>query len=96
MDENQKAIIRRQMQKTGEALTRNRMHVYYADSKSEALEQVKSLLHAGEIVASGGSMTLEECGVMDLLRSGAYQFLDRAACKLEEMQTLMQPLLVAC
>ncbi len=88
MDENQKAIIRRQMQKTGEALTRNRMHVYYADSKSEALEQVKSLLHAGEIVASGGSMTLEECGVMDLLRSGAYQFLDRAACKLEEMQTL--------
>ena len=33
-------------------------------------------------------MTLEECGVMDLLRSGAYQFLDRAACKPEEMQTL--------
>ena len=50
MDENQKAIIRRQMQKTGEALTRNRMHVYYADSKSEALEQVKSLLYAGGAV----------------------------------------------
>lgn len=86
MDANQKAVIMRRMQQTGEALTRNRMHVYYADNKAEALEQIKALLHPGEVVATGGSMSLAECGVMEMLRSGAYQFLDRAACKPEEMQ----------
>ena len=66
MDANQKAVIMRRMQQTGEALTRNRMHVYYADNKAEALEQVKALLHPGEVVATGGSMSLAECGVMEL------------------------------
>lgn len=90
MDANQKAIVKRRMEQTGKALTRNRMHVYYADNKEEALAQVKALLHEGELVATGGSATLTECGVMDLLRSGAYQFLDRGAWKPEEIKTFFR------
>ena len=47
------------------------------DTKEEVVPLVKSLIEEGSTVACGGSMTLGECGVTELLRSGAYNFLDR-------------------
>ncbi len=60
-----------------EALERNCMAAFYVPTAAEAAEKVASLLHDGARVACGGSMTLAECGVMDLLRSGRYAFIDR-------------------
>ena len=40
---------------------------------------MRALLHAGDSVAVGGSETLKESGVLELLRSGDYQFIDRYA-----------------
>ncbi|MDR3645894.1 MAG: lactate utilization protein, partial [Clostridia bacterium] len=38
---------------------------------------VRELLHQGDTVACGGSVTLVETGVIDLLHQGGYHFLDR-------------------
>ena len=38
---------------------------------------MQSLLQPGQTVTCGGSVTLSECGIIDLLRSGQYHYLDR-------------------
>lgn len=81
-------IIQKQMHRVGAALERNRIGVHYADSKADVPKIVESLLEPGMKVASGGSMSLAECGVNDLLRSGTYNFLDRAACPPDQVKAL--------
>ncbi len=60
-----------------ENLRNNRMDAYYVSQISEVAPLVASLLRKGETVAAGGSQTLEETGVLSLLRNGDYAFLDR-------------------
>ena len=60
-----------------ENLEKNNMKGYYAKDKNEALDIVKGLLSDGDLVGVGGSMSLFECGVIDHLRCGKYEFLDR-------------------
>ena len=59
------------------ALRKNNMVAYCVESKKDVVPLVKTVLHTGDTVAVGGSMTLFETGVIDLLRSGDYHFLDR-------------------
>ncbi len=61
------------------ALVRNNMAAYYVETAAEVPAMVASLLHKGDTVAVGGSVTLDQTGVMTLLRSGEYRFLDRYA-----------------
>lgn len=65
------------IEKTINNLRKNNMVAIFVKDRYEALEKVKELLKEGSKVATGGSKTLEECGVLDLLRSGKYAFLDR-------------------
>lgn len=65
------------IEKTMENLKKNNIMPFYVKTKEEAKEKVKELLLKGAKVGVGGSMTLFECGVIDLLRSGDYDFLDR-------------------
>ncbi len=65
------------VQKTIENLQKNNIAAYYAETKDEVPRIVKSLLRAGETVSCGGSVTLDECNVLDILRNGDYNFLDR-------------------
>ena len=76
------------LEKTAAALRANRMDACWVKTKAEALEKVRALLTEGAVVTTGGSMTLAECGIMDELRSGKYQFLDRAAVQAEEIGAL--------
>ncbi len=61
------------------ALVRNNMAAYYVETAKEVPAMVASLLNKGDTVSVGGSVTLDETGVMDLLRNGDYRFLDRYA-----------------
>ncbi len=79
MDKNTTQIISIRIQKTMENLKKNNMEPYYVDSCAQVVDLVKKLCPEGRKVSYGGSMTLEECGVLNLLRSGKYEFLDRAA-----------------
>ena len=77
MDKNLNEIYIKQIERTKKALEKNRFEVFTADNSSEACKIAQSLLTDGAVVASGGSMTLEECGMTNILRSGKYNYLDR-------------------
>lgn len=66
-----------QIKNTITALTRNNMEACFVETKQEALEKVLSYIKSNDSVAVGGSMTLKEIGVLDVLRNGEYNFLDR-------------------
>ena len=74
------------LQKVMDNLRKNRFVVEYVATKDEVLPLVKALLPVGCTVATGGSKTLAETGVMELLKSGDYQFLDRMATELTPEQ----------
>ena len=61
------------------ALRDNGMQVTCVSRKEEVVPLVRSLLKQGDAVGVGGSVTLFETGVIDLLKSGDYRFLDRYA-----------------
>ena len=69
--------IPRQVETAMTALSRNGIESHFVATAAEVKDAVASLLHDGDVVAVGGSESLKETGVLDLLRSGAYQFLDR-------------------
>lgn len=58
-------------------LEQNNMKAFVAKDKTQALEIVKTLIPDGATVAVGGSVTLNECKVLDYLRNGNFNFLDR-------------------
>ncbi len=61
------------------SLEQNNIEVFYAKSKSEIVDIVRQIVPKGAVVSCGGSETLKESGVMELLKSGYYQYLDRSA-----------------
>ena len=65
------------VKKTMEALEKNNMSAYYVETKEEVVPLVETLIKEGDTVAVGGSMSLFESGVIDFLRCGKYNFLDR-------------------
>lgn len=79
MDGNVRKIWAMQAETVIKALERNNMQGFYVPDRAEVPAKVAELLHDGDTVAVGGSMTLEETGVMELLHSGRYRFLDRYA-----------------
>lgn len=67
------------------------MDGYYAATKEEALAIVKEkFLTKGVSVAWGGSMTLEETGVMEYLKNSECVLYDRAAAKTPEEEKAMK------
>lgn len=65
-------------------LKKRNMIGYYCETGKEALDLVKSILPKGSLVTNGGSETLVETGIMDLLRSGEYEYIDRKSAKTPE------------
>ena len=72
------------IEKTVNALRENGMNVIIAETAEQAKQEVKKLLKKGCSVASGGSMTLNETGIYDLITSPDYNYIDRFAAKTEE------------
>ncbi len=64
-------------EKLSKVLEKNGFEVHLADSKEQLLEILNSLIPENSVVTNGGSVSLQENGVIDFLRSGKFQFLDR-------------------
>ncbi len=79
MEDPRKLIWQKQAQTVMKALESNNMQGFYVPSREDVPALVQQMLHEGDTVAVGGSVTLEETGVMPLLRGGGYRFLDRYA-----------------
>lgn len=77
MDQNAQFVIDARIKRTMENLEKNNMSAYRVENEEEALKKVEELIPAGGTVGIGGSMTLFEVGVIDFLRKGNYQVLDR-------------------
>lgn len=77
MDKNVLWLREMRINKTIEALKANNMNGYLVNSREELIEKIKELTKEGDVVATGGSMSLFETGVIEHLRCGRYEFLDR-------------------
>lgn len=62
------------------------MDGYFCTTKEEAKELALSLMEKGSSVTWGGSMTIQEIGLLDALRPEDYTILDRATAKTPEEQ----------
>ncbi len=78
MDQNAKTITEKRILRTIDALEKNNMQAFYAEDKCKAVELVKSLIEKGATVSFGGSVSLAESGVLELIKSGDYNLLDRS------------------
>lgn len=65
------------IKRTIKALEKNNMNGYMVNSKEEVIDKVKELIQEGDLVSCGGSVTLKETGVLDLLAAGQYKYLNR-------------------
>ena len=65
------------IEKTVEALKSNRMDVYHVRTAGEAKALVLSMIPEGSTCVNGGSVTLTETGVIDALKNGNYNYVDR-------------------
>jgi len=54
------------------------MEGYYFDSAESAADYVQNLMSPGSTVAFGGSETLKETGILNILKNGLYTVYDRA------------------
>lgn len=79
MDNSKRDVILQRIEKTIGNLKRNNMEGYYVERKEDVPAKVAELLHDGDTVTVGGSTSLKEAGVLELLRSGRYHFIDRDA-----------------
>ena len=79
MDENLQFVMEKRLERVAKALERNNMKAYIVQEASQVVPLIKTIIEPGASIANGGSMTLVACGVMDLLKSGEYKYLDRAA-----------------
>ncbi len=59
------------------ALESNNIEGFYVESACKVKELVKSLINKGDTISFGGSVTLSQCGIFELLKSEDYTLLDR-------------------
>ena len=66
-------------QKVIKGLESRNMSGYYAASKEEALKLALTMIPEGSSVTMGGAMSAHEIGLVDALKAGNYNFIDRDA-----------------
>ena len=58
-------------------LNKRNMQGYYCATKEEALQKALQLMPAKSSIGWGGSMTLNEIGLLDAIKQGDYNAIDR-------------------
>lgn len=59
------------------SLKKNQMEAFYAPNRQEAVKEILALIPEGSTVGYGGSLTLDELGIKEVLKKGDYHFVDR-------------------
>jgi hypothetical protein len=77
MDQYTKFIYEKRAEKAIKNLKINRMDARYFENKDLLIETLKDMLPKGAVIGCGGSMTLVETGVMNLIKSGDYHYIER-------------------
>ncbi|MGN0162261.1 MAG: lactate utilization protein [Candidatus Ornithomonoglobus sp.] len=77
MNDIKKWKLQKNAQDAVDILNKHKFDAHYAENKEEAKSIVEKLLPIGAEIAVGGSVTLQETGIMDLIRNPKYKFIDR-------------------
>jgi len=83
MDEEKKLTEARhwhaekRIKETLRAINKNNMEGVYAGDRREALNEILKRIPPNATVTHGGSYTLQEIGITDILRNGEYRYLRR-------------------
>lgn len=77
MDKSCEWYIEKQIERTISNLGKRNIEGCYINSRGELIQKLEELIEKDSIVGVGDSMTLFETGVIDYLRSGKYNFLDK-------------------
>ena len=67
-------------------LERNGIKPFYVETKEEVVPLIETLINKGESVSNGGSESLKQCGVFELLKNGDYDFIDRSGLEGEAVR----------
>ncbi len=79
MNPSLEETVWQRMERVAQALEQNNMKGYCVKTRQEVISLLKQLIPEKATVAVGGSVTLDECGVLEFLREGNYEFWDRYA-----------------
>ena len=71
---------------TMENLQKNGMQPFYVKTKEEVVPLIKTLVEKGSSVSHGGSETLKQTGIVELLNNGDYDYIDRSGLEGEELR----------
>ena len=74
------------IKKTMNNLRKNNIMPLYVETKEEVIPLIKTLVPEGSTVSNGGSVSLAQTGVIELLESGIYDFIDRRGLQGEELR----------
>lgn len=74
------------IEKTMKNLEKNNITAIYAERGEDVKDIIKSLVPAGSSVSNGGSETLVQTGVIDLLSGGDYVFYDRRGLEGDDLR----------
>jgi L-lactate utilization protein LutC len=77
MDNNVAWYIDKQVERTIANLEKHNISGFYVTNEIQLQEKIKELIPEHSLVAVGDSMTLFETGIINLLRNGKYNFLDK-------------------
>ena len=80
MNENLKKSIMLRLGSVAEALRKNQMEAYVVESKEELQSKIAGLIDKNQTVYSGGSETLKEAGIIDMLTNEGYDYYFRGRC----------------
>ena len=80
--------------KVAEALNKRHFEAYYCPDRAAAIEKVLELISLEDTVSWGGTLTVDELGLKDLLRARGQKLIDRDTAKdaQERQQMLKQAL----
>lgn len=77
MDKNITWVMEQKIKRVIENLEKNNIEAYYASDEKAVIEKVSEFVKEGDTISVGGSMTLFETGVINFLKNGKFNYLDR-------------------
>ena len=84
LNESRKWYQEKLVEKTIQSLEKNNISAGYVETAEDARNKLISLIPADSTVGYGGSLTLNQIGVKQILRNGNYTYIDRHLPEVDE------------
>lgn len=79
MDLHLQTLVDLKLERTAKALKKNQFDAHIIRSREELFATLRTYIPNGTSCSVGGSMTLQQTGILDFLKNGDFQYIDRYA-----------------